>query len=489
MSRVILVSPWVYHDVGKADYDFEHEWRNGPYNIVLLATILNKAGHTAKVIDLQRDLIMCKGNLDACLSRYCAEINDFHPDIIGFSFFSIHHYEIKQLVSLTRETCEKNQQTPMLIGGGIHATIEPEDTITNLGLDYAFVGEGDIALTQLADGVIPETIPGVVGRGMTAPDCSSGRGAQIENLDDLPFPDWTLCDYEFYSSPSYARLKVAKTRILDISSSRGCWYKCGFCAYNALSAVRFYSGEYLANHMEQMHRDYGVDSVYFTDSTIGNNRKILVSLCEHILKKGLQKKVKWLANIRPNQVTEEILRLMQRAGCVYLFYGFETNSQRILDAMDKGCRVEHNEKAARLQRKLGFIYNASFIIGYPGEREEDIQASLDFIRRHKPPSVGINCYVPLPGSPDYDRLKADGVIQTDDPEEWRRVGEVNVKRHYCDIEKSRFDELLREAQHLAYSEIPAENQRTGFWNLSDNIAHADRDLQEARVSLNRVLNS
>ena len=489
MAKVILVSPWVYHDVGRSDYNPEYEWRNGPYNIVLLATILRKAGHEAIVIDLQRDLIVCRGDLELCLEKYKKAVSDFHPDMIGFSFFSIHHFEIKQLVEITRQQCEKSGIRPMLIGGGIHATIEPQDTIENMGFDYAFVGEGDLAITKIADGVLPETIPGMVGNGMLPPGCSSGRGQQIENLDDLPFPDWTLCDYEFYSAPSYARLKVAKTRILDISSSRGCWYKCGFCAYNALSAVRFYSGEYLANQMEQMHRDYGIDSVYFTDSTIGNNRKVLVSLCENILKKGLQHRVKWLANIRPNQVTEEVLKLMQRAGCVYLFYGFESNSQKILDAMDKGCRVEHNEKAARLHRKLGFIYNASFIVGYPGETEEDIQASLSFIRRHQPPSIGINCYVPLPGSPDYDRLKASGVIKTDDPEEWRRVGEVNVKRHYCDIPKPRFDELVREAQYLAYTKIPEENKQSGFWSITDKISEGTRDLQESRISLNRILNS
>ena len=69
---------------------------------------------------------------------------------------------------------------------------------------------------------------------------------------------------------------------------------------------------------------------------------------------------------------------------------------------------------------------------------------------NEPPSVGINWYVPLPGSPDYDKLKAEGVIDTDDPHEWRRIGEVNHCRVYADVPEDRFRELFKEAERLAY---------------------------------------
>ena len=93
-------------------------------------------------------------------------------------------------------------------------------------------------------------------------------------------------------------------------------------------------------------------------------------------------------------------------------------------------------------------------MGYPGEREEDIQQTLDFLRKTCPPIIGVNWYVPLPGSPDYDKLKADGVIVTEDPWEWRRIGEVNSARVYADVPESRFRELFAEAERLAYVEMP-----------------------------------
>ncbi len=456
MTRVLLVQPWSFHDEGRTDFDLAYEWRNGPYNLLLLATLLRRAGHAVRLVDLHRDLVVLKGDVGACLGGLVTAIDDFRPDIIGFSFFSLHYFEVQTAVRVARRRCEKIGIDPIFVAGGIHATVEPHATVRELGFDYAFVGEGDIGLVQLADGAKPRSIRGIVGPEPAVGCAVAAKGEQIGNLCDLPFPDWRYCDYGFYAYPTYAKLKIAKTGSLDLIMGRGCVYKCAFCAYNALSAVRFYSAEYLVEQVEAMHRDYGVDSVYFTDSTIGNNRRLLRQFCELMITRGTAKRVRWLANIRPNQVNEEQLKLMWRAGCCYLLYGFESNSQRVLDLMTKGMKVELNAKVVEMHNRLKFPYHASMLIGYPGEREADILESLAFLRSAKPPSVGVNWYVPMPGSPDYDKLKAEGVISTDDPMEWRRIGEVNSCRVYADVPEDRFRELFREAEHIAYSEIPAQ---------------------------------
>jgi radical SAM superfamily enzyme YgiQ (UPF0313 family) len=94
------------------------------------------------------------------------------------------------------------------------------------------------------------------------------------------------------------------------------------------------------------------------------------------------------------------------------------------------------------------------LLGYPGEREEDILETFTFLEAINPPIVGVNWYVPLPGSPDYDKLKGAGVIRTDDPQEWRRIGEVNASRVYADVPEARFRQLFERAERLAYGEIP-----------------------------------
>ena len=78
MAAVMLVQPWNFHDEGVAEFDPAHEWRNGPYNILLLATILNRNGHQAMVVDLARDIVSAKGNADACLARVNAGVKLHH---------------------------------------------------------------------------------------------------------------------------------------------------------------------------------------------------------------------------------------------------------------------------------------------------------------------------------------------------------------------------------------------------------------------------
>jgi hypothetical protein len=137
------------------------------------------------------------------------------------------------------------------------------------------------------------------------------------------------------------------------------------------------------------------------------------------------------------------------AGCWHLFYGFESNSERMLKLMAKDCTVADNEKAATLHREMDAPYTASMLMGYPGEREADILQSIDFIKRHKPPVAGFNWYIPLPGSPDYDQLKAKGMIDREDPMEWRKIGEIaSQARLFCDVPRDRFLELYNYGQSI-----------------------------------------
>ncbi|MBN1397650.1 MAG: B12-binding domain-containing radical SAM protein [Bacteroidetes bacterium] len=454
MARVLLIQPWNYHDEGVVEHDLSQEWRNGPYSLVLLATILRNHDHEVRLVDLMRDMVASRGDFSQCLFILSQSIKEFRPDIIGFGFFSVHYLEVQKAVKYARKTCREIGITPIFIAGGIHASTEPVKTIKDLDFDYSFIGEADIGILDIAEGKTLNLIPGVCGKNTI----SLEKGIQTEVLDDLPFPDWSFCDYKFYSFPSFSKIKFKAVRTLDLMMGRGCVYKCAFCAYPALSSVRFYSAGYLVNQICQMAKDYHIDSVYFIDSTIGNNRRLLIEFCELMLQQKLEEKVEWYANMRPNQVNEELLKLMWRAGCRFLFYGFESGSQSVLDSMNKGMDVRYNYFTAELHKKLKFPYHASIILGYPGETEEDIGKTFEFVRAIQPPIMGVNWYVPLPGSPDYDLLREKGIITIDSPFEWRRIGEVNNAHVYADVEEVKFRELFAEMERFAYNDVPKLRQ-------------------------------
>lgn len=472
MSRILLISPWRYQDEGQTNCDLSRDWRNGPYSLLLLGTILSQKGHGVSLVDLQRDLVVNKGDLQKSLNDCANTIRKFKPDIIGISFFSVHVLEVRKIITMVRETCTRAGLKPLLVAGGIHCSMEPGHVIDHIGFDIAVVGEGEVGLCRLADGEDPTSIPGVY----TRPQSKYERGEQVSNLDELPFPDWHLCDTGFYAHPSYARLKIRKTTTLDVLMGRGCPYRCNFCAYGTLSSVRYHSAGYLVEQIERLHTDFGISSCYFHDSSIGTNRKLLIEMCDLMLSRETNKKFSWLANMRADQIDEKLLQTMQRAGCEYLFYGFESGSQRILDLMNKKTSVAQNYTAARLHNKLHFFYNASMIFNYPGETESDIQKTLAFLCDVKPPSIGVNWYVPLPGSKDYERLKRQGKIKEDDPSQWRRLGEVNDTRIYADIPERRCRTIFKEVTHLAGHVIP--DMVRGEWESS--AMHTPQETSETK---------
>jgi anaerobic magnesium-protoporphyrin IX monomethyl ester cyclase len=443
MKRIILIQPWKYHDEGIVNHNLSIEWRNGPYNVLCLAAQLNKYGIPSKIIDLQPILIYFKGNVDYCLKFLRKEVEKFNPDFVGISFFSYQVIEAKTIIDNIRR-----YQKCKFIAGGIHSTIEPHHTLKELGFDYVFVGEGEIGLVKIGQGVQPEEVQGVV----TSRKQVIKKGEEIEKLDHLPFPDWKLCNYKFYSSPSSAKIFNREVRSLDLMMGRGCLNRCSFCAYHRLSRVRYYSAQYVIDQLSHMIHDLGINSIYFLDSSVGNNLKLLKEICIGMLKAEIHKKLKWCANMRADQGDEALLQLMWKAGCRGLFYGFESGSQRILNAMHKNCTVEQNFQRAELHYRLKFPYHASILLGYPGENEEDIDATRNFIREIKAPLIGINWYVPLPGSKDFKDLKESGLLKLNCLNAYRNLGEsFENKNIYADIEESRFQKLFTSISQEAYA--------------------------------------
>ena len=132
--------------------------------------------------------------------------------------------------------------------------------------------------------------------------------------------------------------------------------------------------------------------------------------------------------------------------------------------MKKGCTVEQNEKAACLHAKLGFPYHASIIIGFLGETVEDLEMTVRWLERVRPPIVGINTYVPLPGCEDYHKLKMTGRIKVEDPRIWRMIGEVNNPNapNFSDVPSTILLRYFNEMKALAEN-LRREAQNSQIW--------------------------
>jgi anaerobic magnesium-protoporphyrin IX monomethyl ester cyclase len=407
-----------------------------PLGLAYIAAVLEKDGHIVRIID--RDALLRKNNLDFELTDKitCGVIDDMNSDMVGIGGTTPTFRDALHIAGLVKRRNSKRT----LIFGGPHATGEPVTSLQdNPFIDILVRGEGEFAMLELAGGRQLVDIDGISFRNNGRIIMNHER-ALYPNLDDIPFPARHLLDMHFYTRPSRFISRNLTYRTTSIFTARGCPYRCNYCAGPLMfdGKVRFHSAERVISEIKELVDRYFVEGIYFAEDMFLSNRGRAKEFMFLLRNSGLNRKIKWFAQIRSNVIDEELLHLMKLAGCVHVEYGFESGSQRVLDIMNKRAKVEDNLNAARLTRKAGLRFQANIIVGYPGEKEEDFCRTIDFIKQTRPNSVGFNIFMPLPGTAIYNKLKEGG--KTIPP--WDEIGDPEGTRVcYADMSRQRFYEL------------------------------------------------
>lgn len=271
------------------------------------------------------------------------------------------------------------------------------------GADYCIVGEGEETLlellNQLSAGKEAENVVGVASRQTS----SVKRRPDITDLDKLPFPARDLVDIERYRSIWLERHGYFS---MNMVTTRGCPFHCNWCAkpiwgqrYNSRSPQN------VAAEMKWLKQTFAPDHIWFADDIFGlkpnwlERFAALVNQTEAVIPfKCLQ---------RADLVNEKTARLLAMAGCKTVWIGAESGSQKILDAMEKGDRVEDIYRAASLLHAHGIEVGFFLQFGYPGETWEDVQKTLTMVRECAPDDIGVSVSYPLPGTKFYERVKLE----------------------------------------------------------------------------------
>jgi len=271
------------------------------------------------------------------------------------------------------------------------------------GADYVLLGEGEETLGELLDQLSAQKdtsqIIGLVSHLTLHPS----RRPDISNLDALPFPAWDLVDIKKYKNlwrehHGYYSMNMVTTR--------GCPYHCNWCAkpiwgqrYNSRSP------ENVAAEMKWLKENFGPDHIWFADDIFGLKPNWVERFAELLREHEAVIPFKCLK--RADLVTEKTASALVKAGCKTVWLGAESGSQKILDAMDKGDRVEDIYLAADLLRKNGIEVGFFLQFGYPGETWDDVQKTLKMVRECAPDDIGISVSYPLPGTKFFERVKME----------------------------------------------------------------------------------
>jgi len=224
----------------------------------------------------------------------------------------------------------------------------------------------------------------------------------MRDLDHLPFPSRDLIDSKQYRR---AWKEAHGYFSLNIVASRGCPYRCNWCAkpiYGDSFSVR--SARLVAEEMRQLKYEFGVEHLWFADDIFGLRPKWVRELATEV--ERLDAAIPFKMQTRVDLMSPDTVSALRRAGCAEVWMGAESGSQKILDAMDKGTRVDQIAKARKNLRDEGVRACYFLQFGYPGETWQDIQNTIKLVRDTRPDDIGVSVSYPLPGTKFFERVQA-----------------------------------------------------------------------------------
>lgn len=345
--------------------------------------------HNVKILDMRLE------------KNFEQVLTEFKPDIVGITAYTAHVNVVKNLF----EQVKKYNSGVLTVIGGHHATVAPEDFISPY-IDIIVMGEGVLPFREIvqrhAAGKSFEGIPG------TAIAYNNGLvkviNDKVIDLDSLPFPDRQLTSK--YRDKYYAEWMKP---LASIRTSKGCPYRCHFCAEWKVAG-----GRYLKRKPEQIVEELAQikePNVFFADDESLIDAERMTELTKLIKDAGIKKRYYLYGRSDTIIRYPELLEAWRDIGLKRIFVGFEFFRDEDLRYIKKSSSSEDNEKAMRILRKLGIEVNASFIV-----RQEFSKADFEeyrrYCRRLKTSNATFAVLTPLPGTDLYEEVK-DKLILND----------------------------------------------------------------------------
>lgn len=361
-----------------------------PLGLAYMASVARERKHEVRVVEL------APGFASDELEKI---VEEFNPDVAGISAMTLQIEQAFRAANFVKGV----SPSVITVLGGTHASALPDLTLNNRHIDIIVHGEGEETFGQLLDCLSSRSdFKNLEGIGFKENGKSNINPSRdlIQDLDRMPFPALDLFDY--------ARYKEG-----NMISSRGCPYRCIFCASSVIHGykLRFASAQRVVDEMELLTKKYHYDHVRFWDDTFTVNRKRVNDICDEILKRRLS--VTWSCYAHIATLNEELLAKMKQAGCRYLELGIESGSPRIQKMLNKNLNLEKVKRTVEKIHRAGLGIKTDFMIGAPDETEEEIYQSLKLAIDLNPDIASFAIMMPYPGTQLYSKRFRDGCLEDD----------------------------------------------------------------------------
>jgi len=402
-----------------------------PHGLMYLASYLRFA-HPEVEIKIF-DLMLNRADEDSIID----ELKNFHPDIVGIHAMHFQAGSMHRLARLVKE----NLSGPV-IAGGPYPSSEPERVLKDSNIDLLVIGEGEITFAELFErlnqGKNFDGVKGTVHRKNGELVIEPER-EPISDIDQIPFPAWDLIELEKFFDWKILTQNDLRWRkeVATIFTSRACPYGCIFCHNMFGKKFRPRSPENVMAEIRMLVEKYGVRELHIIDDCFNFDIARAKKILQMIIDSGFDLKLAFPNGIRGDRLDKELVSLLKQAGTYKVNFGIESGSARIQKMIHKGLDLELLKKNIEIASDNGIFTHGFFMMGFPGETEADIKATIAFALESKLHTAGFALLTPFPGTKVAELAKELGRKVEFKPED------SSYSRLACNLTELTDRELLR----------------------------------------------
>ena len=369
-----------------------------PYSILFIADYLLKRNVDVKIFDLRFDK----------LSQVFDAISNTDPEFIGISVMT--GPQIQYALKIC-ESIKKEFKNIKIVWGGVHATILPTQTLQNKFVDFVVRGEGEKVYYELVSGKNVSQIKSLsFKKGNKIFHNPNANILTNSEINELKIP-WNLINHKHY----------IRNGNLNLITSRGCPFKCAFC-YNTLfnSVWRGWTAEKCIQELDKC-LDLGAKKITFYDDYFFANSKRIKDLFVFFKEQD----IRWKAELRVNRLDYSLAKEAKNHGCIQMYFGAESGSQRVLNILNKNISIKEIIQSAKITKDVGLSADYSWMIGIPSETKTDIKKTITLIKIIKkinPESeFSIKILFPYPKTEIHDLAKQYGFKPPSNLLDWAEI--------------------------------------------------------------------
>jgi len=439
--KILLINPPAFNDKGHC---MSH---SAPLGLLYLAAFLEKNGYSdIEVLDADLAGLTWEKLKDLLANK--------KPDIVGVGGTVMLMPVLMKTIKVVRQVLPNS----FIVAGGWGPSKEPEKVLRayNKAVDCVVIDEGETTLLELVNNIEKgkrdfNKIDGLAFLDKNDKAVITRPRDLIMDLNTIPWPAWHLLkpDLSKKYRGTHGNFEGMSRPVVTMFSARGCPHRCTFCSSGA-KVWRYRDTKDVVDEMDFYRIKFGVKSIQvYDDEFVGlgpaQNERVK-ELCDEIIKRGLHKELSFIVQGRCSQfINLDVLKKMREANFIWILWGVESGSQKILDFIKKDIEIKNIYRVFDLAKQSGIKSLMFIMVGFPKETPEDVKLTANLIEKIKPDQVRIHITTPHPGSELRKYMEEHNLIDIDDY--YKADHRYHVTHH---TEEMTAEEIKKYYQYLVF---------------------------------------